>query len=71
MEESLRRHDRMLPDEEGHPPVFTTEFKVITFYFSYKYYHCFRGKIFEIVFIYIVFFSENSISEFMIVNCSR
>ena len=29
MEESLRRHDRMLPDEEGHPPIFVTEFKVL------------------------------------------
>ncbi|KAA0201394.1 hypothetical protein HAZT_HAZT001733 [Hyalella azteca] len=30
MEESLRRHDRMIPDEEGHPPVFTTEFKSLS-----------------------------------------
>ena len=29
MEESLRKSgDRKIPDAEGHPPVFTTEFKV-------------------------------------------
>ncbi|RXG68646.1 Titin, partial [Armadillidium vulgare] len=30
MEESLRRSDRMLPDEEGHPPIFTTQFKSLS-----------------------------------------
>lgn len=27
-EKNLRRDDRELPDEEGHPPVFTKPFKV-------------------------------------------
>lgn len=33
-EKNLRRDDRALPDEEGHPPIFTKPFKVELLVFS-------------------------------------